>query len=63
MPNYLKNEVVLVRYPFSDLTNSAVALSLETLEFFHHKGTKNTKNIQKSLKQLWKLSGREKFYS
>ncbi|MGI8495222.1 MAG: type II toxin-antitoxin system PemK/MazF family toxin [Pyrinomonadaceae bacterium] len=24
MPNYLKNEIVLVRYPFSDLTNSKV---------------------------------------
>lgn len=24
MPNYLKNEIVLVRYPFSDLTNFKV---------------------------------------
>jgi hypothetical protein len=24
MPNFLKNEIVLVRYPFSDLTNSKV---------------------------------------
>ncbi|MGK7895640.1 MAG: MazF family transcriptional regulator, partial [Xenococcus sp. (in: cyanobacteria)] len=35
MPNYLKNDIILVRYPFSDLSNFKVRPAIVAVSYTH----------------------------